>query len=170
MSVFCTYTTILTCQSTYKTANNLLVKCSLYYVDFYVKFPMCPFYFCSPRVITREGNVATLRVYISGNPTPDVYWRKNRRDLSKDGKYKIIEGGTLQIIGVDLSDEGEYTCIADNGRGVPDDAKITLAVDDPVELPAQIIDSSSSDLVMSLGSPAHLKCLAYGHPKPTVSW
>ena len=131
---------------------------------------MCPFYFCSPRVITREGNVATLRVYISGNPTPDVYWRKNRRDLSKDGKYKIIEGGTLQIIGVDLSDEGEYTCIADNGRGVPDDAKITLAVDDPVELPAQIIDSSASDLVMSLGSPAHLKCLAYGHPKPTVSW
>ena len=132
---------------------------------FYVNF-LC----CSPRVITKEGNVATLRVYISGNPIPDVYWRKNRRDLSKDGKYKIIDGGTLQIIGVDLSDEGEYTCLADNGRGVPADAKITLAVDNPVELPAQIVESSSSDLVMSLGSPAHLKCLAYGHPKPTVSW
>jgi hypothetical protein len=73
-------------------------------------------------------------------------------------------------VGVDISDEGVYTCLADNGRGVPAEASATLAVDTPVEIPAAILDPSSSDLVMSLGSPAHLKCLAYGYPKPTVTW
>ena len=47
---------------------------------------------------------------------------------------------------------------------------MTLAVDNPTEIPAQIVKPESSDVVMSLGAPAHLKCLAYGYPKPTVTW
>ena len=76
----------------------------------------------------------------------------------------------LQIIGVDRSDEGKYTCIADNGRGVPAEADITLGVDNPRDLPAKIVEPETSDLIMSIGAPAHFKCLAYGHPKPTVTW
>ena len=34
---------------------------------------------------------------------------------------------------MDLSDEGLYTVLADNGRGLPADARITLAVDDALE-------------------------------------
>ena len=50
------------------------------------------------KVKADEGNVATLRVYVSGDPIPDVYWRKNRRDLdTRVGKYKIIDGGSLQV-------------------------------------------------------------------------
>lgn len=71
---------------------------------------------------------------------------------------------------MDLSDEGKYTCIADNGRGIPSEAQLTLAVDNARDLPAQIVEPESSDLVMSLGVPAHFKCLAFGHPKPTVTW
>ena len=34
---------------------------------------------------------------------------------------------------MDLSDEGLYTVLADNGRGLPADARVTLAVDDTLE-------------------------------------
>ena len=34
---------------------------------------------------------------------------------------------------MDLSDEGLYTVLADNGRGLPADARVTLAVDDALE-------------------------------------
>ena len=71
---------------------------------------------------------------------------------------------------MDVSDEGAYTCLADNGRGIPAEATITLAVDNPVEIPARIVQPSRSDMVMSLGAPAHLKCLAFGYPKPVVTW
>ena len=36
-----------------------------------------------------------------------------------------------QIIGVEIADEGAYSCVADNGRGVPPQAQVTLAVDSP---------------------------------------
>ena len=76
----------------------------------------------------------------------------------------------MQIVGVDINDEGEYTCLADNGRGVPAEAKVTLAVDSPSEVPAQIVEPEQREIVLSLGVPAHLNCLAYGYPKPTVTW
>ena len=71
---------------------------------------------------------------------------------------------------MDISDEGVYTCLADNGRGVPAEAEITLAVDSPTEVPASIVAPEAAEVVLSLGSPAHLNCLAYGYPKPTVTW
>ena len=37
----------------------------------------------------------------------------------------------LQIVGVESDDAGEYVCLADNGRGVPADARVTLTVDPP---------------------------------------
>ena len=54
--------------------------------------------------------MATLRVYVSGDPMPDVYWRKNSRDLdTRVGKYKIIDGGSLQV---------RITVAAEKGRTI----------------------------------------------------
>ncbi len=51
-----------------------------------------------PTVVANEGSVATLAVRVSGHPTPDVYWRKGRRDIETNlGKFRIIDGGTLQV-------------------------------------------------------------------------
>ena len=74
-----------------------------------------------------------------------------------------------QIVGVDVSDEGVYTCIADNGRGVPADATVTLAIDSPTEIPASVIETEN-EVFLSLGAPATLHCMAYGYPKPSVTW
>ena len=39
----------------------------------------------------------------------------------------------FKIIGVEKSDEGLYTVLADNGRGLPADARVTLKVDNSLE-------------------------------------
>ena len=44
-----------------------------------------------------EGALAILIVYVSGNPSPDVYWRKGKKDITNVGKYRIVEGGNLQV-------------------------------------------------------------------------
>ena len=50
------------------------------------------------RVRGREGGLATLTVYVSGQPPPDVYWRKDRRDVDTlAGRFRVIDGGTLQV-------------------------------------------------------------------------
>lgn len=46
---------------------------------------------------------------------------------------------------------------------------VVLSVDSPRELGARIV-KTDSDVTMSLGSPAKMYCLAYGFPKPTVTW
>jgi hypothetical protein len=47
--------------------------------------------------------------------------------------------------------------------------QVVLSVDEPRDLTAKIVETDP-DIVMSLGSPATLYCLAYGFPKPTVTW
>lgn len=67
-------------------------------------------------VIVPEGDIATLRIRVSGNPTPDVYWRKGRQTVpTGEGKFRIVDGGSLQIVGVAREDEGRYDAFADNG-------------------------------------------------------
>ena len=52
-----------------------------------------------PSVVAKEGDVAELRVRVSGSPKPDVYWR-DRRDRDIDttkGRFKLLDDGSLQV-------------------------------------------------------------------------
>ena len=121
-------------------------------------------------VIIPEGDVANLNVRVQGNPQPDVYWRKGRKTINPlTGRFRILPGGTLQIVGVRREDEGTYDCFADNGLGPPVSQQVVLAVDKPRDLAAKIMETPG-DIVMSLNAPATLYCMAYGFPKPTVTW
>jgi hypothetical protein len=123
-----------------------------------------------PLVIVSEGDIARLPVQVSGNPKPDVYWRKGRNNIDTTrGKFRIIGSGTLQIVGVRSDDEGRYSCFADNGHGPPIEEVVILQVDTPHEIPARIVETEP-DMIMSIGAPASVYCLAYGWPRPTVTW
>ena len=61
-------------------------------------FFLAPWQAMRKRVRGREGGLATLTVYVSGQPPPDVYWRKDRRDVDTlAGRFRVIDGGTLQV-------------------------------------------------------------------------
>lgn len=121
-------------------------------------------------VFVPEGDIADLQVRVTGTPAPDVYWVKDRQNIDTlRGRFRILAGGTLQIVGVRREDEGDYECIADNGVGAPVTATVTLSIDTPRDLGARIVETGG-DITLSLGSPATLYCLAYGFPRPTVTW
>jgi len=123
-----------------------------------------------PYIFASEGDVTDLTVSVSGNPSPDVYWRKERRDIDyRRGHFRLLPGGSLQIIGVRSDDAGSYSCFADNGHGPPTEQVLHLQVEAPEEIPAKIVEAEGSSII-SLGAPASLVCLAYGYPRPTVTW
>ena len=49
-----------------------------------------------------EGGVIELKVYVTGNPQPDVYWRKGtNRDIdTRQGKYIIVDDSSLKVSNV----------------------------------------------------------------------
>ena len=52
-------------------------------------------------MIANEGGLTTLGVYVSGNPMPDVYWRKGRADIdTRESRFRILAGGSLQVSSV----------------------------------------------------------------------
>ena len=46
-----------------------------------------------------EGGTVELKVYVTGSPTPDVYWRKGRSDDidTRQGKYIIVDDSSLMV-------------------------------------------------------------------------
>ena len=52
-----------------------------------------------PSFVGVEGSVVELRVTVTGNPPPDVYWRKGPvRDIDTTrGRFRILGDGSLQV-------------------------------------------------------------------------
>ncbi|XP_066523401.1 contactin-1a [Hoplias malabaricus] len=87
-------------------------------------------------------------------PKPTISWSKGTELLSNTSRIFIWEDGSLEIRNVTKSDEGKYTCFAENDRGkanstgalsVTDATKITLA-------------PSNADV--SVGENARMQCAA----------
>lgn len=57
---------------------------------------------------------------IAGSTPFEVAWKKNKKRLSSDKKYKIVSQGcltTLEIHSFESADAGEYECIVSNEVG-----------------------------------------------------
>lgn len=66
------------------------------------------------------GSVASFVCIVSGNPQPQIVWRKNGKEMSSSRHMmmKMPQGSVLRIEPVRHGrDEAEYECIADNGVG-----------------------------------------------------
>uniref|UniRef100_A0A182M4J1 Roundabout n=1 Tax=Anopheles culicifacies TaxID=139723 RepID=A0A182M4J1_9DIPT len=67
-----------------------------------------------------RGTVATLPCRASGNPTPMIRWMKNATDINLsggNGRFSIIQGGTLRIDDLRNEDSGWYRCVAYSEKG-----------------------------------------------------
>ena len=76
-----------------------------------------PFFIASdPHERALEGSNVTLSCQANGLPLPTIKWMKNNLEID-DKRHNQQPLGDLTINNVDVEDEGEYTCIANNIYG-----------------------------------------------------
>ncbi|XP_031428047.1 roundabout homolog 3 isoform X2 [Clupea harengus] len=64
------------------------------------------------------GATAQLQCHVMGNPLPSIQWEKDsQRILANDERISLMENGTLQIINLQETDSGTYTCVASSSSG-----------------------------------------------------
>ena len=57
-----------------------------------------------------------------------MYWRRGRTTINPmTGRFRLLPGGSLQLVGARREDEGTYDCFADNGLGPPVSKQIVLS-------------------------------------------
>ncbi|XP_072885846.1 opioid-binding protein/cell adhesion molecule isoform X2 [Hemitrygon akajei] len=125
-------------------------------------------------VTVRQGENAVLRCLIDIGVTR-VAWL-NRSSILYAGKDKwsldprvvlVTNSKTeysIQIMSVDVYDEGPYTCSVQT-RNHPRTTRVHIIV----QVPPKIVNISSS-VSVNEGSNVTLLCLAIGRPEPTVTW
>uniref|UniRef100_W5UJ45 Contactin-1a n=1 Tax=Ictalurus punctatus TaxID=7998 RepID=W5UJ45_ICTPU len=106
------------------------------------------------RLLAAKNGRIVIECKPKAAPRPTFSWSKGTELLSNSSRIFIWEDGSLEIRNVTKSDEGKYTCFAENDRGkanstgslsVTDATKITLA-------------PSNADV--SVGENARMQCAA----------
>ncbi|XP_042213023.1 protein sax-3-like isoform X2 [Homarus americanus] len=115
-----------------------------------------------------EGETAMLECLPPrGNPEPVVSWEKDSvpLDPATQHRYRVVDGGSLVISGVRVSDSGEYVCRARNVFGQRETPPATLTV----QVSPHLV-SSSGTVTGAAGSTVELVCRVGGDPPPEVFW
>ncbi|XP_033251435.1 protein sax-3-like isoform X3 [Drosophila miranda] len=64
-----------------------------------------------------KGAVATLPCRATGTPNPRIKWFHNGYAVQPGNRHSIIQGSSLRVDDLQLSDTGLYTCTASSERG-----------------------------------------------------
>ncbi|XP_071607418.1 hemicentin-1 isoform X3 [Heliangelus exortis] len=106
----------------------------------------------------------TLQCEAEGYPAPEVSWHKDGQEITESIRRRILSTGVLQIVFVQPSDAGWYTCIAANLAG-----SSTVNMELAVHIPPKI-HSTEEQVTVTEDSQAVLSCVAEGIPTPTINW
>ncbi|GFX12163.1 roundabout homolog 3 [Trichonephila clavipes] len=121
-----------------------------------------------PKVVSAAvGDSATLECTPpKGHPEPIVRWRKDGEVVNTSkGRIRIVPPGNLVISEVRQSDEGRYTCIAENMAGMRESLPVHMAVHVKpffVKEPEHLTVLANVDVAFP--------CKVDGDPKPTLTW
>ncbi|KAK7016387.1 Roundabout 2, partial [Halocaridina rubra] len=113
--------------------------------------------------VTLTEQTVEFECQVSGDPTPQVSWRRLRGPLPEH-RTVILDDHTLRIQRVSPSDEDTYVCEAVNVVGTAR-TNATLTVYTTPEFLVR-----PQDVRASAGSSAAFECLAVGRPPPLVVW
>ncbi|KAM3930437.1 immunoglobulin superfamily member 10 [Leptodactylus fuscus] len=116
------------------------------------------------------GETLSLYCLSDGIPKPSIIWTLPSGYIidrpQVNGKYSLLENGTLVIQDTTIHDRGNYLCKAKNNAG---EAAISVAVM-IIAYPPRITNKPPHNIHTRVGSPVHLSCMAIGIPKPEISW
>ncbi|XP_030010177.1 roundabout homolog 2-like isoform X2 [Sphaeramia orbicularis] len=111
-----------------------------------------------------------FRCQVHGDPPPTLRWKKEDTDVPR-GRYDIRyekEDFLLRIKKASVSDQGTFTCQAENRVGkVEASAYLTIRAR-PVEAPQFVV--RPRDQIVAQGRTATFPCETKGKPQPTVFW
>ncbi|XP_021567653.1 roundabout homolog 2, partial [Carlito syrichta] len=117
--------------------------------------------------VVLEEEAVEFRCQVQGDPQPTVRWRKDDADVPR-GRYDIKDDYTLRIKKAVSTDEGTYTCIAENRVGRVD-ASATLTVRARPVAPPQFV-VRPRDQIVAQGRTVTFPCETRGNPQPAVFW
>ena len=113
-----------------------------------------------------------------GNPTAEVYWRRNGRPLSTGRRrfstFDMPHGSALRIDPVRAAwdDNSTFECVSDNGVGEAVTAEAQLNVYPEGQTPSgypRIVDGPRLKAVEK-GRNTVMLCSATGNPEPSILW
>ncbi|MGH0154285.1 UNVERIFIED_CONTAM: hypothetical protein FKN15_057454 [Acipenser sinensis] len=107
-----------------------------------------------------EGSTVYLSCTVDSNPPPRITWLQEDTLVWEE----TGQNSTLVLMEIQPSQEGLYTCIADNDYGSRNQS-FYLAVKFPPRDP-----SVNSSLTVLEGSSVVLHCSTEGNPVPTLTW
>ncbi|XP_023198331.1 roundabout homolog 2-like isoform X4 [Xiphophorus maculatus] len=106
-----------------------------------------------------------FRCQVHGDPPPALRWKKEDVDVPR-GRYDIRydrEDSLLRIKKASVSDQGTFTCVAENRVGKAEaSAYLTIRAPQFVVRPR--------DQIVAQGRTATFPCVTRGKPQPTVFW
>ncbi|XP_076025155.1 roundabout homolog 1-like [Genypterus blacodes] len=114
-------------------------------------------------VMVLADETVNFHCVVRGDPVPTVRWRKDDSDLPK-GRFEILEDHTLIVRQVAHTDEGSYTCVAENMVG-KSEASATITV----HVPPVFVVRPKNQLVAE-GRTFTFQCEVTGNPPPAVFW
>lgn len=82
------------------------------------------------------------------------------------GKFEVFDNGTLSILNANITDRGQYLCLAENDHG-SDKLLVTLSV---VAYPPRILEPKLREDKSLAGNTVKMKCKAEGRPMPMIAW
>ncbi|OQV13375.1 Fasciclin-2 [Hypsibius exemplaris] len=115
-----------------------------------------------------SGELGKITCEVSGNPAPQVDWLRDGTELdTSGGRYKVDTDG-LYITGINVEDDGEYTCravVAANG-GLKSQ-KIKVEVHNKPEF---TVDEEPQNVRGIEQKTVAMKCGVTGRPVPEITW
>ncbi|XP_060098331.1 immunoglobulin superfamily member 10 [Heteronotia binoei] len=117
-----------------------------------------------------SGESVSLHCLAAGSPKPNIVWTvPNGYVLDRpqiNGRYTLMENGTLVIRETSIQDRGSYVCKAQNYAG---DSTIVAFVM-VIAHPPRITNRPPRNIRTVAGASIQLICMALGIPNPEITW
>ncbi|XP_058043074.1 immunoglobulin superfamily member 10 isoform X1 [Ahaetulla prasina] len=117
-----------------------------------------------------NGESLSLHCLAAGSPKPNIIWTLpsgfvlDRPQIN--GKYTLLENGTLFIREINIHDRGSYMCKAQNYIG---DSTVVVFVTIVGHSP-RITKRPPRNIHTVAGLAVQLHCMAFGIPDPEITW